>query len=556
MFLVAGCKPARPVAPASGVYGTLSNAPVARVHPPAVAGEPWTNGSLAVIESALSPAVLFHSPARSLSFFTDTPGTPSVAPAHVCISTEQGPKIFHPGAVIDPARMRESWFVAWWSGTNGWTNWDAPVLLTLQHRPSVIQFTTNGLHFRFTNAAGYAALLPLYGYDKSMPEAARAHPFVEGRDKKKRVLTWEWHRALPADPLARARYWASALRMFPVGVEESYRVEREYDAVSLRSTIRWLTWKDDWNTQPLKLAPVSPVLGLAVHEKLPVEFVRPPFDMEVPTLFGPLYGVQDADEVALTLPVLRYVHETLGAGVATGWKSAPCYDAWQVAHTSGTWEAARAAWPALREKFMAVGPDWNAFGPLNVPPIEQAANALGAARLAYRLGDADTYALACARFGRAVVQLAAQQRGAEYFRGHQPWHSLAPIAPDAVLTGGVAQRGWILGKASADAGLKAFPDLARLWREVQSKVEPGPVLPAERLIPAGPITPWLAEPKAAGAGAHPVWVLDPTGPRLLWPEWKTAGGASWTFGRVTAGTAPLGQPREIPVGAGVGAWMW
>lgn len=119
VFLAAGCKPARPVAPASGVYGALSNAPVARVHPPAVAGEPWTNGPLAVIESALSPAVLFHSPTRSLSFFTDTPGTPSSAPAHVCISTEQGPKIFQPGAVIDPARMRESWFVAWWSGRTG-----------------------------------------------------------------------------------------------------------------------------------------------------------------------------------------------------------------------------------------------------------------------------------------------------------------------------------------------------------------------------------------------------------------------------------------------------
>ena len=47
-------------------------------------------------------------------------------PTFVAISTEQGPKIFKPGERIDPARMRESWFVVWFAGARGWTNWDVP----------------------------------------------------------------------------------------------------------------------------------------------------------------------------------------------------------------------------------------------------------------------------------------------------------------------------------------------------------------------------------------------------------------------------------------------
>ena len=84
------------------------------------------------------------------------------------------------------------------------------MFLTLQHRPKTIRFDTNGLHFNFTGAAGYAALMPLYGAYKPLPAGQESSPFAALKDKKKRVLTWEWHKALPADPLARARYWASA----------------------------------------------------------------------------------------------------------------------------------------------------------------------------------------------------------------------------------------------------------------------------------------------------------------------------------------------------------
>ena len=169
-----------------------------------------------MLQTELSPATLYHSPSKTLSFFTHLPETGLGGPTFAAISTQQGPKIFKPGERIEPNRMRESWFVVWFAGATNWTNWDSPWFLTLQHRPSKIRFDGDGLHFTFTNEAGYAALMPMYGESKPAQLDKQPLPFYESIEKKKRVLTWEWFRALPADPLARARYWESALREFPI----------------------------------------------------------------------------------------------------------------------------------------------------------------------------------------------------------------------------------------------------------------------------------------------------------------------------------------------------
>jgi hypothetical protein len=311
--LLCGCRDQLPIAPAHGAYGQITNAPpvaIKRARPDISPAAPWTNGKLSVIQTELSPATLFHSRARSLSFFAGMAESGLSGPSFAAISTQKGPKIFRPGETIDPARLRESWFVVWWAGATNWTNWDSPWLVTLQHRPETIRFDTNGLHFGFASEAGYAAALPLYGYGKPMLDPTQSHPFTLLKDKKKRVHTWEWEKALPADPLARARYWASALREFPLYAEDSFSVDRAHDTVTFRQRIRWLSWNDDWETKHLKLAPVSPVLALAAREGFPAKFSKEPFDMEMPTPFGPYYGIEGVDEYTVTLPLLRYVNET------------------------------------------------------------------------------------------------------------------------------------------------------------------------------------------------------------------------------------------------------
>lgn len=561
VLLNCGCDQKREEAPATGAYGALTNEPsklMAHAQPDPLAGQPWRTGELAVVQTELSPATLYHSTAKTLSFFAHLTETGIGGPTFIAMSTEFGPKIYQREHKIDPALMRESWFVVWFAGATNWTNWDSPWFLTLQHRPAKISFDTNGLHFTFTNEAGYAALMPMYGCYKPAQLATQPLPFYQIKDKKKRVLTWEWYKALPADPLARARYWASALREFPLTCDESFSVDRAHDSVTFRQTFHWLSWEDDWKTKHLKLAPVSPVLALAYREGVPMTFSKNPFDMEIFTSFGPFYGVEGVDSYDVTLPVLRYVNETAGVGTA-GWSNAPCFDSWRQAHVQGTWDSARSM---LHEKFLAnPPPDWAAFAGVNVPPLAQAANALGAARLAYRLGDADTFAAACARFTRAVVQLSAQQRGVNYFRERQPWHSMEPIAASATLAS-VSRDGWQLASAPSAAPLENVPDLARLWRNAQpaprEATTPSSAAKVERLIPGASPTPFLSDAEAAGPPHGLVYNIEtesqpleakeakaasPIWPRLIWSDWKTPTAAPWNFGQVMPST---NAPATIP----------
>lgn len=568
-----GCGDRRAEAPATGTYGPLSNAPaqnVQRAHFDRSAEQPWTNGELAVIQSELSPATLYHSTSKTLSFFANMPETGIGGPAFACIETEQGPKIFKWGERIDPARMRESWFVVWWAGATNWTNWDSPWFLTLQHRPKSIRFDAKGLHFTFTNDAGYAALMPMYGYSKPLPAGQESSPFANLKEKKKRVLTWEWFKALPADPLARARYWASALREFPIYCADSFSVDRARDSVTIRQSFRWLSWNDDWKTEHLKLAPLSPVLAHAHREGFPAEFSKKPFDMEIFTSFGPFYGIEKVDSYEVTLPLLRRVNEIAGAGaLALGWSNAPCFDVWRQAHVSGEWDSARQRWPALREAFrQRASFNWIAFAGLDVSPLEQAANALGAARLAYRLGDADTYAAACASFARSLTQLCAQQRGLNYFREQQPWRSMEPIGVHASLVT-LRLNGWQLGQEKSRAVLEGIPDLARIWQDAlpvaREPIDSRTVGEFERLIPGAPSTGFLflAETLEATEAFAPrpnlVFEFEgaahrsstgnamQTWPRLVWPDWKTPAGMPWNFGQVTASTNGPSKKETIPL---------
>ena len=247
------------------------------------------------------------------------------------------------------------------------------------------------------------------------------------------------------------------------------------------------------------------------------------------------------------------MHETEGAGtpLTERWSNVSCFKAWQQAHAGGDWESVRARWPGLREEFLrATPPDWSAFAGLEVIPLEQAAQSLGAARLAYRLGDANTYALASARFAKAVTQLATQQRGAKYFLGNQPWRSMEPLRTNVAL-GPFSANGWSIAGAKVSPMPELPPDLARLWRDTHPDAGKTAALPAnvtpiktERLIPAYSATAFLpAEEMATNATPVLLYRLvteskqsKSTWPRLTWTDWRTPTGEAWNFGQIMTGT--------------------
>ena len=543
-----GCREKQPAAPAVGAYGSISNVPTAKAVPALTdrsAHQPWTNGALSIIQTELSPATLCHSTSKTISFFANMPATGIGGPTFVVMETQQGPKVFRPGEVIDPARMRESWFVVWWAGATNWTNWDSPWFLTLQHRPQKIEFNTNGLHFTFHSEAGYAALMPLYGYYKPLQATQGDSPFATLKEKKKRVLTWEWFKALPADPLARAMYWASALKEFPVHCEDAFSVDRAHDAVIIRQKFRFISWDDDWKTRHVKLAPVSPVLSLALQTGFPAEFSKKPDDMEIFTPFGPLYGVGSVDEYTVTLPVLRYVNETAGVkidGMRSDYRfGVDTFEIWRNAHESGDWDVLRSRWPALWQDFQkeATG-SWATFGPARGESRSLSVyDALGAARIAYRFGDADAYAQASQLFARGMVQLYAELRGLKYFHNNQPWHSMKLLSTNATL-GRLTTSGWAVGEGVPVLTTAVAPDISRLLREAWPSIaNRGPVTAVpvsyERLIPGGSAWPFqtgaelfAAEPSTFLTGKFDAQTLSYT-----WPQWRTPAGAPWNFGQIT-----------------------
>lgn len=580
--------------PGTGTYGQAVPEPskvVRAARPDISAQQPWTNSAFTVIQTELSPATLFHTISTTLTFFAGMPETGLGAPTYVAMPTMTGPKIFANGAEIKASRLNESWMIAWFAGADGWTNWDSPWLVTLQRRPNSIDLGSNGLSFRFAGPAGYAALMPLYGYGKPAQLAVAQDPVFQVREKKKRVITWEWSKALPADPLARARYWASALKEFPIYCDDSFSVDRARDSVILRQSFQFISWNDDWQTKHLKLAPVSPVLAHAFNLGFPAEFSKKPFDMQMLTPYGPILGVERVDSYEVTFPLLKYVNETeafeppntnahpaVGAaldrlreiartkfrqpdaysydhggldnfcwaiqgdewyaralpylddplraiamaglrkyftedvlvtnrfrvrefpkgsgqtfnilegpgigswgelGDAGKFSAAALQSIWAYAHFSGDWNLIKERWPLIRKLFTTPAETrWVGFGRDSIAELgDESAPALALARMAYKVGDMDTYNYASMVFVRELAHHWVKQRGSPYFRENQPWHTMEAMDEEVFLTnlwGDLA--GWQIDgpKYPVKTGERQFnnrwvrfknEDVARFYRE-------------------------------------------------------------------------------------------
>lgn len=612
--------PPNPRAPAA--YGQPSgpaSTQIARVSLPS--GAP-TNGwavPFGVVQTELSPALLVHSEHRTLDLFAGSTNFGLGAPTFVAWSTMNGPRSFKRGETLDVTRMRESWVLVWWAGSENWTDWDAPWVAYLQHQPSAMRLDEDGLHLEFARAAGDVVLLPLYGYEK-LPQ--KGHNFLAAHGLTgRKVRTWDWSEVLKRDPLTRIRYWGSALRDFPIYCAEDISVDRTHDAVTLRSQLRWHAIADDWHTPRLKLCPISPPLGLVAKlGGFPVTFSRPWFDLDLATPFGPCVAVEGAAEFDATFHVLQYVHETERAeppatnatpGLAQAWQrlqaeaaafaqsplpnpqagsrgrakpvfaeleqvrwlaialpyldpgtrsittarlrqsfrelflaESPAMNSenslatsagpedpgavllqalWAYAHASGDWDLVRERWTLVKRQF--TGPAatrWVGFGRDGAAELGDQAGAAGAfARLAYRIGDMDAYHYACAQFARELVVLFFKQRGAEYFRAHQPWHSLEfmdeEIFPTHLANGVI---GWRLDgpKYPAPTLERLFErrwrgfgdqDLARFYREwlpedVRRELAWSGTLPAPLVLRS-----LLLNEGAAGSATNQIPSADP-----------------------------------------------
>jgi len=547
LLVSVGCSVERtdkPSASASepALYGAPLGTPspsIPRLHPMAPQSNDWRRAPFACVQTELSPATLYHATTKRLSFFTRLAEYGLGAPAYAAFNTPTGPKIHKNGEPMDAKWMEENWVLVWFAGASGWTNWDSPWVVYLQHKPKAIALDPGGLHFDFNDAAGDVVLFPLYGYDKAAP-AGRDFLAAHGLPSNK-IRTWEWVRAIPRDPLMRVKYWACATREFPIYCEDSFSVNRAKDTVTIRQRFQWHSIDDDWKTRHIKLHPISPSLGLASMDKsFPVEFSKPVRDFALATPYGPYLAAENVDSLDATFKVLQYINETeaydtpqatnhptvpaalnrlrqtanekfhggaIEAGIPNLWytKALPYLEEtnrtnalvrlrkyfheelfgangikmqdfpnhtgfletlWSYAHFSGDWDLIKEHWPQIKVQFNAPAEmRWVGFGRDFVTELgDQAAPCLALARMAYKVGDLDTYDYACYLFARELTHHYVKQRGAAYFRQHQPWHSMEFMDEEVYVTslaGDVA--GWQIDGPNYPAAASENRQYTRRW---------------------------------------------------------------------------------------------
>lgn len=275
--------------------------------------KPWLNDAsqpMMMYVSELSPAWLIKNNAtdRYLAF-ASTQQWGLGAPTFIAIPTNGRAVVQRAGQPISAAllgRMDRSWVLAWFQGAQGYTDWDSPYLVVLQHRPRAMKLDANGLAMEFADKAGYLAIMPLYGGYK--PPQGTKTLFVDRGLAPKDVLPSRWASGLPDDVRERCDYWARISKAFPVDCDERFSVDG--DDLVVKSKFEYLTIKDDWNTEPLKFAPIPHVLGMCIWGKtFPVSFDQKVTDPMYPTVYGPLMGIEGADEYTYRMHVLQYVHE-------------------------------------------------------------------------------------------------------------------------------------------------------------------------------------------------------------------------------------------------------
>lgn len=249
---------------------------------------------LSVISSELSPAILIHSTAKSVTLFGNLALWGLGEPNHLAMETKSGVYVMNrsEGSVLNPpvSHMSAPWMLVWFHGAKGWNQWDSAWLVVWQHRLRKVSLDSTGLHAYLKDGVGYIALMPLYGLYKP------------------RTALWK---TPPSDVVRKCEFWSRVLLRYPVKCDETFRIDPKADSVVIRDRFHWIAWADDWRTAPLKFAPISPTLALAyMGGGMPVRFSAKISNPGLFTSYGPYMGCANCDAYEAYFPVLHYITQT------------------------------------------------------------------------------------------------------------------------------------------------------------------------------------------------------------------------------------------------------
>lgn len=253
--------------------------------------------ALRVYQSALSPAVAVEVGGRELSLFRSLARVGLAPPGDVVFKGFTSPE--------GRFRLREPWLLAWFGSKNEWTrvrladgspseSFDAPFLIVVEHEPEQADFK-DGVRLVFRHKGERVAVMPLCGVWRLSPTAT-----ARWRDAPEAI----------ARLAVACRRWVRALRAFPIGLEEQWRLDPRADLFEVRVRFRYLRSSSDWGGEAQRVAPVPPLLTLARQAGLPIELSAEPVPTDCFTSLGPYWVVPEAEGYTYRIRgVLRSIHE-------------------------------------------------------------------------------------------------------------------------------------------------------------------------------------------------------------------------------------------------------
>jgi len=237
----------------------------------------WTlpsSGNFSITLSQLSPAVTVRSNGiQTLEFFRQDPAFKLGAPSKIYIPRGNRLTEWKPGA-----ELQENWLLVSWEGAANWQEFNIPVLMVMEKKPSVVNLTPQSLKITFAGQnSGAVRLMPLYGM-RLLPPAG-----------------------LPADALERCRRWSRILPGLPDRVTRTADVDYPADCLFFRDHFVWKTVRDDWNTPVEKYAPVPPIIMLAQRGGMNLSTDGNVEDLNLSTMYGPFCAVKNNEQITYAM---------------------------------------------------------------------------------------------------------------------------------------------------------------------------------------------------------------------------------------------------------------
>lgn len=170
---------------------------------------------------------------------------------------------------------------------------DVPVLLVFLREPDAVRVRRNrsgrltALDFHLPAASGQDTKVfcaTPFGIESLVPEALRGEKCL-------------------ADAISRCRFWSRAFLAYPVKCAEYFKLDEAAEKVEILQKFEYRVLADQWQTSPLKTAPLPPALALLDGTGM-AEWDADVRDYEFPSKYGFLKGAVGRDYVSYKIPYM------------------------------------------------------------------------------------------------------------------------------------------------------------------------------------------------------------------------------------------------------------